>query len=366
MAGSILVFLLVLSILVLVHELGHFIIARKMGILVEEFGFGLPPRVFGKKIGETVYSINLLPFGGFVKLHGESTEDGVSFPKRAFLNKSKKVRASVVIAGVVMNFILGVAAFAIVYSFLGIPKDTNRVKVVEIAPGSPAQTAGILVGDIVKSVDKKEMTTVNGFVSLIEEKKGKRTNLEIERDSETKTFTVTPRETPPENEGPLGVVITTTEIYFPPLWQRPFIGVYYGFNEAIIWGGRIVGGFAGIFKDLITGTAPKDIAGPVGIFAITTQAAKGGILELISFIGILSVNLAILNIIPFPALDGGRLAFIGIETFLGRKVLPKIEAVAHTVGMVILLIALLAITAHDIQSLIKAGSLSNFVEGVLK
>ena len=366
MAGSILVFLLVLSVLVLVHELGHFIVARKMGILVEEFGFGLPPRIFGKKIGETLYSINLLPFGGFVKLHGESTEEGVSYPKRAFLNKSKKVRVAVVVAGVIMNFILGVVAFAIVYSFLGIPRDTNLVKVVEIATGSPAQTAGVLVGDTVASVDKKEVTTVDGFVSLIEEKKGKRATLELVRDSETKSVSLTPRESPPENEGPLGVVITTTEIYFPPYWQRPFIGVYYGFKEALIWGGRIVGGFAGIFRDLFAGIGPKDIAGPVGIFAITTQAAKGGILELISFVGILSVNLAILNIIPFPALDGGRLLFIGIETFIGRKVLPKVEAVVHTVGMIILLLLLLAITANDIQGLIKAGSLSNFVQGVLK
>jgi regulator of sigma E protease len=366
MAGSILVFLLVLSILVLVHELGHFIVARKMGILVEEFGFGLPPRIFGKKIGETLYSINLLPFGGFVKLHGENTEDGVVHPRRAFLSKSKKVRVAVVVAGVIMNFILGVVAFAIVYSFLGIPRETNLVKVVEIAAGSPAQTAGVLVGDTVASVDKKGVNTVDGFVSLIEEKKGKRVTLELVRDSETKSISLTPRESPPENEGPLGVVITTTEIYFPPYWQRPFIGVYYGFKEALIWGGRIVGGFAGIFKDLFAGVAPKDIAGPVGIFAITTQAAKGGILELISFIGILSVNLAILNIIPFPALDGGRLAFIGIETLIGRKVLPKIEAVVHTVGMIILLLLLLAITAHDIQGLIKAGSLSNFVQGVLK
>jgi len=366
MAGSILVFLVVLSILVLVHELGHFIVARKMGILVEEFGFGLPPRIFGKKIGETLYSINLLPFGGFVKLHGESTEEGVSYPKRAFLNKSKKARVAVVVAGVIMNFILGVVAFAIVYSFLGIPRETNLVKVVEIATGSPAQTAGVLVGDIVASVDKKEVTTVDSFVSLIEEKKGKRTTVEIKRDSETKNITITPREAPPENEGPLGVVITTTEIYFPPYWQRPFIGVYYGFKEALIWGGRIVGGFAGIFRDLFAGIGPKDIAGPVGIFAITTQAAKGGILELISFVGILSVNLAILNIIPFPALDGGRLLFIGIETFIGRKVLPKVEAVVHMVGMIILLLLLLAITAHDIQGLIRAGSLSNFVQGVLK
>lgn len=112
--------------------------------------------------------------------------------------------------------------------------------------------------------------------------------------------------------------------------------------------------------------APKDLAGPVGIFAVTSEAAKVGILALINFIGILSVNLAILNIIPFPALDGGRLLFIGVEAFLGRKVVPKVESVIHTIGMVVLLTLLLAITAHDIQRLISAGSLSGFLDSVLK
>src|SRR3989337_4187087 len=138
MAGSILVFLLVLSILVRVHELGHFIVARKMGILVEEFGFGLPPRIIGKKIGETLYSINLLPFGGFVRLHGENTRDGVTKPKSAFINKSKKTRISVIVAGVIMNFIFAIVAFSVVYSFSGIPKESNKVKIVGVAPESPA------------------------------------------------------------------------------------------------------------------------------------------------------------------------------------------------------------------------------------
>src|SRR3990167_5307642 len=144
MISSIIVFLIVLSILVLVHELGHFIMARRAGIWVEEFGFGLPPRVWGKKVHETIYSINLFPFGGFVRLHGENTQESIKKPLKAYLNKSKSVRVSILVAGVIMNFILGIIAFAIVYSFSGIPQETKDVKVVEVATGSPAYEAGII------------------------------------------------------------------------------------------------------------------------------------------------------------------------------------------------------------------------------
>src|SRR3990167_2082033 len=140
MLGSILIFLVVLSILVLVHEFGHYWTAKKNGVWVEEFGFGLPPRVWGKKIGETIYSINLFPFGGFVRLHGESEEEGITNVKRAFLYRNKKTRALIVIAGVVMNFLLAIAAFAVVYSFSGIPRDTGKLKIVDVSAGSPAQT----------------------------------------------------------------------------------------------------------------------------------------------------------------------------------------------------------------------------------
>ena len=360
MLGSILVFLLVLSILVIVHELGHFIMARRAGVLVEEFGFGLPPRLFGKKIGETLYSINALPFGGFVKLHGENTEESVSYPKRAFLNKKPRTRVGIIVAGVVMNFLLAVSAFAVVYSFAGIPKETGEVKVLEIAQGSPAQIAGIIVGDVVKKVDNKEVTKVEDFVNYVEEKKGKRVILELE----SKKITLTPRENPPEGQGPLGVTISTTEIYYPPKWQRPFVGAYYGFKEALFWGKTVALGFATLIVQLFGGKVPQDLAGPVGIFAITSAAAKVGIVALINFIGILSVNLAILNILPFPALDGGRLLFIGIEKVIGRKVLPKIEAAIHAVGMIILLLLLLAITAHDIKRVIVSGGFAGFLNSI--
>jgi len=362
MFGSILVFLIVLSILVIVHEFGHFWVAKRNGIWVEEFGFGLPPRIFGKRIGETVYSLNLLPFGGFVRLHGENEEAGITNPGRAFLNKNKKVRVAVVIAGVIMNFLLAIFAFGIVYSFSGIPRDSGQVKVVDVTAGSPAQSGGIVVGDVIRKVNGKEVSKVDDFVKIVEEKKGKKVLLE----TDSKKLTLTPRENPPQGEGPLGVVISTTEIYFPPLIARPFYGIYYGFKEALFWGQIVITGFVSIFRNLFRGIVPSDIAGPVGIFAVTSEAAKIGILALINFIGILSVNLAILNILPFPALDGGRLLFIFIEKIVGKKVLPKVEAAIHSVGMMILLLLLLAITIHDIQRLIKAGGISGFIDSVLK
>jgi regulator of sigma E protease len=370
MVGSIIVFIIVLSILVLAHEAGHFFMARRLGVLVEEFGFGLPPRIIGKKIGKTIYSINLFPFGGFVRLHGENTEEDITRPKQAFLNKSKKARAAILTAGVIMNFILAILAFGLVYSFSGIPRETKDVRIADVAPGSPAQVSGLFVGDIVKTIDKVEVSSVDQFIELVGQKKGKKTQVVIERslngEKSVIKLSLTPRENPPADEGPLGVVISTTEIYFPPIWQRPFIGMYYGFKDALFWGKTIIDGFGKIFTELFAGHTPKDLAGPVGIFAVTSQAAKQGVLTLINFIGILSVNLAILNIIPFPALDGGRLLFVVIETIFGKKILPKVEATIHTIGMIILLTLVLGITAHDIQGLIRAGSLSAFINSMVR
>lgn len=362
MIWSILVFLAVLSLLIIVHELGHYYVAKKNGIWVEEFGFGLPPRLFGKKVGDTLYSINALPFGGFVRLHGEMTSEGVTKKNKAFLNKSLWVKTAVIIAGVVMNFLLAIVLFGIVYSFTGIPKDIKQVKILDISTNSPAQTAQILVGDIVRKVDGIEVTSVFEFISKIEERKGKKVKLELQ----DRTVTIIPRANPPENEGPLGVAITNTETYFPPVWQRPFYGAYYGTKEAIYWGKNVVNGFVSIFSDLFKGQTPKDVSGPVGVFAITTEVAKTGILSLLNLVGIISVNLAILNIIPFPALDGGRLLFIIIEAIFGKKIAPKFEGIIHAVGMAILLLAILAITIKDIRGLISAGSISGFLDNMIK
>jgi len=301
---------------------------------------------------------------------GENTEEGLSKPTRAFMNKSKKARIAIIVAGVVMNVALAIVAFAITYSFTGIPKETQDVKVLEVETGSPAQISGILVGDIVDVVGKESVESVSEFIELVDEEKGKSVSFLLLREENGETIekkvTVKPRDNPPEGEGPLGVTISTTEIYFPPVWQRPFVGIYYGAKDAVFWGKTIIFGFIDIFANLFKGIKPPQaVSGPVGIFAVTSEAASYGVLSLINFIGILSLNLAILNIIPFPALDGGRLLFIFIEKLVGKKVLPKVEAIIHSVGMIALLALLLAVTVKDIRLLVESGSLSGFVDKIL-
>ena len=367
---SILVFILVLSVLILVHEFGHFIVAKKSGIMVEEFGLGLPPRIWGKKIGETLYSINLLPFGGFNKLHGEQSEEGTTNLSKSFLHKSKKVRSLVIVAGVIMNLLLAIVCFSVVYSFSGIPRDTGKIKVVDVAGGSPAEKAGIVVGDIITKVGKDSVSVSGDFISKTTEYGGKRMVYEIERSingqESAVTVSLTPRENPPEGEGPIGVTITTMEMYYPPAWQRPFYGIYYGFQDGVYWGKTILMGLGDLALGVFKGKVPQGVSGPIGIYAVTTEASKGGILTLINFVGILSVNLAILNILPFPALDGGRLLFIGIEAATRKKVPQKVEAIINNVGFLLLLTLLIVISFGDVRRLITTGGIEGFLNSLSK
>jgi len=267
MLSTIITFLLVLSVLVLIHELGHFLVAKKTGILVEEFGFGLPPRILAKKIGETIYSLNLLPIGGFVKLAGEDEleeEKGkVKDKKRMFFAKPKGVRFLVVVAGVFMNFLLAVTVFSLIYLKSGIPAKTDKVRIVGVTADSPAQKAGIKEGDIVISLADKEVKSVDDFLAIAKENAGKELTLEIGRKDENpckeKTAGVltdskiacrgenlllkmTPRERPPEGEGPLGVVISQIEMRFYPFWQMIPLGIWHGLKEALLWAWTILGG----------------------------------------------------------------------------------------------------------------------------
>lgn len=372
MLVSVLIFFVVLSLLILVHEFGHFITAIKAGIPVLEFGFGLPPRIFGKKIGNTIYSLNAIPFGGFVRLFGENgdEEEGVRMAQsKAFVNKSKKIRVMVILAGVIMNFLLGIASFAVVYSFTGILRETGKVIVVGVNPDSPALVAGVLVGDRIISIDGKAVKKSDEVTSSVISQSGKHTLvLETGPESQRIERKVSVATKLDEETGRwyMGVVLTSQETYYPPIWQRPFYGIYYGFKEALFWGKTIAGGLFGIIAELFKGQTPKDISGPVGIFAITTEAAKSGILTLVNFVGILSINLAVLNVMPFPALDGGRILFIGIEAVFGRKILPKIEAAIHTVGFVILILLLLLITVGDIKRVVINGGIQGFINSMGK
>lgn len=353
---TLLIFLLILSLLVLVHELGHFIVAKKSGVKVEEFGIGFPPRIFSIKYGETIYSINLLFFGGFVRLYGEE-EKVAKETARAFSQKPKRIRAAIITAGVVMNFLLAVFAFSVLYSVVGIPRKSSEVQVVGISPGSPAQKAGLSIEDIVLSVDGERVQSNEMFIQLIEKRKGKDVVLELRsKNGEGKNVKVLPRESPPEGEGALGVAITDTKQYFPPFWQRPFWGIFYGFQEAFLWGKQTLLGVGMLISRIFTqGKLPEELAGPVGIFQLTGIVSQQGFLALLHFLGVLSINLGILNILPFPALDGGRLLFVIVEAvFRGRarQIIPKVERITNMVGFVLLIALILAITLQDIRRIV--------------
>lgn len=352
---TLIIFLIVLSILVLVHEAGHFLAARSSGVRVEEFGLGFPPRLWSKKLGETIYSINILPIGGFVRLYGEegAVKNGQG---RAFYHQGKLTRAKIIVAGVLMNFLLSIAAFGAIGWARGFPQDLGRVEVLEIAKNSPAELAGIQKNDIILSVDGTSVNKTDKFVELVNARRGQETRLVVRQVGGSElTVVMVPRIDPPEGEGALGVLVSSAKILQPLLWQRPFYAVWFGTREAYFWAKTTVLAVGEALGQVIRGQAPAGIAGPVGIFQITGNIAREGIFALLSFLGILSVNLAVLNILPFPALDGGRLLFIGVETIFGRRVVPTFERMAHTVGMVILLLLLLLITIYDINRLINGG-----------
>lgn len=351
---QILLFLLILTVVVLVHEWGHFAAARFFKIKVEEFGIGFPPRMLRLfKRGETEYTINWLPIGGFVKIYGENGEGQEVKDERAFWSKPVWQRAVVLVAGVAMNLVLAVVLFGTVYSILGVPAMIDGVRVLEVSEGSPAQTAGLEEGVIVTSLVTNEGELVikgsEGFVEKLRENLGEEVVLKIKEGEEVLEKKVTLRSDPGPNEGALGAVVTDTELTKYPWYQMPFRGVWVGFQEAFAWGREIVVGLGGMVYQLVTGQGlPKDIAGPVGIYQISNQAREAGWMAVLQFVGILSVNLMILNLLPFPGLDGGRLLFLGIELVRGRKLREDVEGWINMAGMMLLLGLMVVITFNDV------------------
>lgn len=355
---TIIVFLAILSVLVLIHEAGHYFVAKFFNIKVEEFGFGLPPRAFGKKIGETLYSINWLPIGGFVKLYGEDEAGSGSvnlktkdLPKknlsRAFYARPVWQRATVVIAGVFMNFVLAVALVSLLFSIVGVSVPTKNVLVGEVLKGSPAEVGGLKAGDVVKKINGVEIETPTQLVDITKKHLGEKITLLVKvKNGKDETLSITPRKNFPNDQGPMGIAISpnfTVKKY--PWWQAPFVGTKEVLNQTVLIGK----GLANVVVQLVTrGNVPTDVAGPVGIAQITGTIVAIGPSAVLSFMALLSLNLAIINILPIPALDGGRLLFILIEGVTGRKVSPRAESIAHTIGMAFLLGLIALITLHDI------------------
>lgn len=353
---TLIVFILILSFLVLIHEFGHFWVAKKNGIKVEEFGLGLPPRIASFKKGETLYSLNALPFGGFVRLFGEEeAAAGTLLTKeeqsRAFYAKKPLQRVLVILAGPIMNFILAVVILSVLF-IKGVYLPAINVRVVEVAKKSPASIVGIKANDVIKEMRYKgtvhTVKSSSDVISLSKKFAKKEITLVVNREKDTLLFSMTPRSNPPKGQGSMGIVISQYE-YKKAVWYK---APYEGLSTALVISREFYGELFGALSELAHFKNPNiAVAGPVGIAKISGEAARSGVQTLALFVSLLSLNLALINILPFPALDGGQLFMILVEAVTRRKISPLLRARINTVGFAILIGLILLVTVRDIQGL---------------
>lgn len=350
---SIILFFIVLAVLILSHELGHFLVAKKSGVRVDEFGFGFPPKIAKFKKGETTYSLNLIPFGGFVKIHGEEGQEADD--PRSFGSKPIWTRSLIISAGVIFNvalaWLLIIAGFSFgmpvgvssVPNAFGTEIKNQKVVILQVAKNSPAEKAGILAGDELSGFSR-----VGDASSFISQNAGKEIEITYKRNTEAFSVKLTPRINPPSGEGALGIAMDEIGTVKLPVYRAVIEGTKMTYNVVV---GTAVSLFYFVVGAIKGDVGLGAIAGPVGIAGIAGSAAKFGFVYFLSFIAFLSVNLAIINILPFPALDGGRLLFLLIEKIKGSPVSSRISSVVHGAGMAILLTLMLMVTYRDILKL---------------
>ena len=371
MITTVIIFIAILAVLVLVHEFGHFIAAKKSGMKVEEFGFGFPPRLFGvqKQEGKfrlvlghpkelstdnTVYSFNLIPLGGFVKILGENN-DAASTPN-SFTSKSFGRRLITLLAGVVMNVLLAWVLISIGYMY-GLPvgvdssvKFPSYVRVVDsytsildIDPNSPASKAGLRANDTIQSLDGQSFKDTEQVQRYIREHKGKQFSFVVKRSGKSETILVDSLANPEVGQGSVGVsMLTVARVQYPFVYA-----ISEGARTTVF---QVYAIFHGLYELIIRGVGLGSVGGPVKIAQMTGEVASLGAVYLLQFTAFLSLNLAVLNSLPFPALDGGRVLFLLIEKIRGKHNNQRFEMYANTLGFAILLLLMLVVTIKDVKS----------------
>ncbi len=350
MIENIILFILFLGILIFVHELGHFLFAKILKVGVEEFGIGFPPRIFSKKIGETVYSLNLIFFGGYVKLRGE---DNINDPY-GFLNQPAYKKVLITLGGVIFNLIFAYFVFSIGYLY-GLPEFAGEIKnmtVVQVSSGSPAEKAGIKIGDIIlyfKYNDQLiEIKDLKNVKEVLKDYIGKELKVGILRGKEKFEVNLIPEIK--DSIGPLGIAFSSLTLV-----KKPFpSNFYYGLTKTYDVTKNLLIAFKEFFIRLFKEVRiAKEVVGPLGIYDIYAQMKTLGISYVLHFMALISLNLVLINILPFPALDGGRFVIYFGELIAGRRMPFRIENLINTIGVVILLILALIITIKDIYNKIK-------------
>lgn len=382
-----LIFIIVLAILIFVHELGHFLAARASGIRVDAFKLGFGPKIFAWKRGETEYGVNLIPFGGFVKIHGENPdEEAVSGPdaERSFVNKPRWKQVVVLVAGVTFNFIFAWVLYSLGFMF-GVTatsdsfeqyagKFTNpRVMITYVQKDSPADKAGLLVGDVILAVSKPasvstsdpyNTATSSGIVlagdptpvehtqQFIDESQGKLLRLGIKHSGTSPETVVEVRPISGLIEGKYAVGIAMQQV--GDLHLPFFTALYEGARYTLIMIRDTAVGLYTFVANIFHGTAHlSDVAGPVGIAGIVGNAAELGFTYLVMITALISINLGVINLVPFPALDGGRVLFVLIEGVIRRRIPMKFTNWVNGIGFVLLMILMVVITYRDIANLFR-------------
>ncbi len=366
---SFIIFIVLLALLILVHELGHFLAAKSVGARVDEFGIGFPPRLYAwKKEGsETTYSINWIPFGGFVKIHGENGDDEGADFNRSLASKHRLAQAWVLSAGVIFNTVFAWLVISIGF-MVGFPSavtpDTEglteapRVTILSVSPDSPAEAAGLKAGDVIIDLSSGITSSyavhafsVEDVQNFIGASAGKKIDIAYDRrggEEGVEIATVIPESGIVPDRGAIGISLD-------------LIGtVRLPFHKAFLEGGKTTGrllsataqGLGNLALSAVKGDADlSQVSGPVGIVGMVGDAAKEGFLTLLMFAAIISLNLAIINLVPFPALDGGRLLFVAIEAIIRRPLPQKITLWANGIGFSLLLLLMVIVTVSDVVKL---------------
>ncbi|PIT93884.1 RIP metalloprotease RseP [Candidatus Falkowbacteria bacterium CG10_big_fil_rev_8_21_14_0_10_43_11] len=415
---TIIIFIILLSVLVFAHELGHFLTARFFGVKAEEFGFGFPPRIFGiqlisgkkiepvagiseekitvtsnssdadpvvsieekntavKKISVfkrwrlvmgasdpqdcadeqiehagTIYSFNWLPLGGFVKIKGEQ---GESHDADSLLHKPIWQRAIIMSAGVAMNLIIAAIMLAVGF-MIGLPQsldgisagakiEQKNLQIIQVVPGSPAEAAGLTMGDGILAVNGQKFNAYEELSGFVSKKEGQKLQYEIKRGRENLRLEITPKIMAETGRAGIGIAVAETGIVRYPWYQA----IWEGIKTTVFMTWYVIIAFFTIIKNLLVGQgAGAEVSGPVGIAIMTGQVARLGLVYILQFAAMLSVNLAIVNYLPLPALDGGRVLFLIIEKLRGRAVPEKVEAAVHNVGFMLLILLVVIVTFKD-------------------
>ena len=362
---TLLIFLLVIAVLVISHEFGHFIVAKWRGMRVDEFGFGFPPRIYSKKWGDTLYSLNLLPFGGFVKVWGEDDIEGLG-DMQNFASHTAWSRFLVLVAGVAMNFLLAYLIFSVgVAGGMPLPGEFARllfpsndvqqtVHVGGVVPGSPAEQAGLLSGDTIRQImllSSREIipiASVSKMQEIIGAEEGNEIRIYIIREGIQQEIEIVPRKNPDAERAAIGVFLVEEHVVNVPFWRAPWDGARVTFFVVM----ETIQGLGSMVANLFTGNTEmvkESVRGPIGIAEIAGETARAGFTQTMLLVAVLSLTLGVLNLLPIPALDGGRIFFLLIEKIRGKPIPLPVSQYAHAAGFVALLLLMLVVTYLDIQ-----------------